>query len=120
MTLLAAYLYYRQRGITDALVDMLIATVHRIDGRADTKVTMDFMAELKRVSGKETILFKMTEAALQPPGERVEDVIYPALPGWHERRVAMLREYKANGTRTASTQARYASSPQRPPIWPTS
>ena len=35
-------------------------------------------AELKRVSGKEKILFKMTEAVLQSPGERVEDVIYPA------------------------------------------
>jgi hypothetical protein len=39
VTLLAAYLYCRQREITDALVDLLIATVHRINARADTKVT---------------------------------------------------------------------------------
>ena len=32
-TLLAAYLYRRQREITDALVDLLIATVHRINAR---------------------------------------------------------------------------------------
>ena len=74
VTLLAAYLYCRQREITDALADLLIATVHRINARADTKVTSDFVAELKRVSGKENILFKMTEAALQSPGERVKDV----------------------------------------------
>ena len=98
VTLLAAYLYCRQREITDALVDLLIATVHRINARADTKVTSDFVAELKRVSGKENILFKMTEAALQSPGERVEDVIYPAVPGGQETLVALLREYKANGT----------------------
>src|SRR6516164_2306597 len=64
----------------------------------DTKVTSDFVAEPKRVSGKENILFKMTEAALQSPGERVEDVIYPAVPGGHETLVALLREYKAKGT----------------------
>jgi hypothetical protein len=98
VTLLAAYLYCRQREITDALADLLIATGHRINARADTKVTSDFVAELKRVSGKENILFKMTEAALQSPGERVEDVIYPAVPGGHETLVALLREFKANGT----------------------
>ena len=72
--------------------------MHRINARADTKVTSDFVAELKRVSGKENILFKMTEAALQSPGERVEDVIYPAVPGGQETLVALLHEYKANGT----------------------
>jgi hypothetical protein len=98
VTLLAAYLYCRHREITDALADLLIATVHRINARADTKVTSDFVAELKRVPGKENILFKMTEAALKSPGERVEDVIYPAVPGGHETLVALLREFKAKGT----------------------
>ena len=69
VTLLAAYLYCRQREITDALADLLIATVHRINARADTKVTKDFVAELKRVSGKENILFKMTEAAAAAAGD---------------------------------------------------
>ena len=98
VTLLAAYLCCRQREITDVLVDLLIATVHRINARADTKVTNDFVAELKRVSGKENILFKMTEAALRSPGERVEDAIYPAVPGGQETLAALLREYRSNGT----------------------
>src|SRR5260370_6162371 len=98
VTLLAAYLYCRHREITDALVDLLIATVHRINARADTKVTSDFVAELKRVSGKETILFKMTQAALKSPGERVEDVIYPAVPGGHETLGALPPEAQAKGT----------------------
>jgi TnpA family transposase len=98
VTLMAAYLWCRQREITDTLVDLLIATVHRINARADTKVTSDFVAEFKRVSGKENILFKMTEAALESPGERVEDVIYPAVPGGQETLAALLREYRANGS----------------------
>ena len=72
--------------------------MHRINARADTKVTGDFVAELKRVSGKENILFKMTEAALGSPEARVEDVIYPAVPGGHRTLVQLLQEYKAKGT----------------------
>jgi TnpA family transposase len=98
VTLLAAYLSCRGREITDTLVDLLIATVHRINARADTKVTSDFVAELKRVSGKENILFKMAEAALEAPESRVEDVIYPAVPGGHKTLVSLLHEFKAKGT----------------------
>jgi hypothetical protein len=67
--LLGAYLRCRHREIIDALVDLLITTVHRINARADTVVTGEFVAEPKRVSGKENILFKMTGAALQLTGQ---------------------------------------------------
>jgi TnpA family transposase len=97
-TLLAAYLYCRGREITDTLVDLLISTVHRINARAEMKVVGDFVAELKRVSGKENILFKMTEAALEAPTETVEDVIYPAVPGGYKTLVQLLHEYKAKGS----------------------
>ncbi|WP_198541164.1 DUF4158 domain-containing protein, partial [Parafrankia soli] len=98
VTLLAAYVYCRAREITDTLVDLLISTVHRINARADTKVTSDFVAQLKRVSGKENILFKMTEAALSQPRAAVEDVIYPAVPGGHGTLVSLLQEYKTKGS----------------------
>ncbi|WP_232835837.1 hypothetical protein [Actinocorallia populi] len=61
-------------------------------------MTSDFVAELNRVSGKENILFKMTEAALEAPEFRVEDVIYPAVPGGHKTLVSLLHEYRAKGT----------------------
>ncbi|CAI7974471.1 hypothetical protein FRAHR75_1390012 [Frankia sp. Hr75.2] len=98
VTLLAAYVYCRAREIIDTLVDLLISTVHRINARADTKVTSDFVAQLKRVSGKENILFKMTEAALSQPRAAVEDVIYPAVPGGHGTLVSLLQEYKTKGS----------------------
>jgi hypothetical protein len=69
LTLLAAYLHCRQRELTDTLVDLLIATVHRINARAETKVVGEFVTELKRVAGKENILFRITEAALDGPNE---------------------------------------------------
>lgn len=97
-TLLAAYLYCRGREIIDILVDLLIATVHRINARADTKVTGEFMAALKRVSGKEDILFKITEAALGAPESSVREVIYPAVPGGRDTLASLLAEFKAKGS----------------------
>lgn len=64
LTLLAALLYCRGREITDTLVDLLIATVHKINARAERRVVGEFVADLKRVSGKENILF--TKAGESP------------------------------------------------------
>ena len=98
VTLLAAYLYCRRREIIDALVDLLITTVQRINARAESVVTSQFVAELKRVSGKENILFKMTGAALEAPDEIVSEVIYPAVPGGVDTLVALWREYQSKGS----------------------
>lgn len=56
LTMLAALLRLREREITDALVELLIATVHRIDARTQRKVTNELIAEFKRVTGKENLL----------------------------------------------------------------
>nr|WP_308066887.1 Tn3 family transposase [Microtetraspora sp. AC03309] len=98
VTLLAAYLHCRRREIVDALVDLLITTVQRINARADTKVTEEFIAELKRVSGKENIPFKMTQAALEAPEETVSEAIYPVVPGGVDTLVALWHEYQSEGT----------------------
>jgi len=98
LTMLAALLYCRQREITDTLVDLLITTVHRINARAETRVVNEFVTELKRVAGKENILFKMTEAALGGPDRLVSEVIYPAVPGGAETLAALLQEYRTQGT----------------------
>jgi len=98
LTLLAAYLHCRQREITDTLVDLLIATVHRINARAETKVVGEVVAELKRVAGKETILFKMTEAALDTPQGPVDEVIYPVVPGGVATLAALRQEYRSKGS----------------------
>jgi hypothetical protein len=98
VTLLVTYLHCRQREIIDALVDLLITTVHRINARADTVVTKEFINELKRVSGMENILFKMTRAALEAPEETVSEVIYPVVPGGVDTLVALLHEYTHKGS----------------------
>ena len=97
LTLLAALLYCRGREITDTLVDLLIATVHKINARAERRVVGEFVADLKRVSGKENILFKITEAAGGDPDGLVREVVFPAAGG-EGTLLRLMAEYKTKGT----------------------
>lgn len=96
LTLLAALLYCRGREITDTLVDLLIATVHKINARAERRVVDEFVADLKRVSGKENILFRITEAAVGDPDGVVRDVVFPAAGGVGTL-MDLLAEFKTKG-----------------------
>ncbi|MGH7747400.1 MAG: hypothetical protein ACREQ5_21970 [Candidatus Dormibacteria bacterium] len=97
LTLLAALLVTRERQITDALVDLLIATVHRIDSRAEKKVTKELIREFQRVAGKETILFRLSEAAVAHPDETVRVAVFPAVPGGEQTLRDLVAEYKSSG-----------------------
>ncbi len=81
VTLLAALVHQREREITDTLVELLIATVHRIGARAERRVTNELMNAFKKVTGKENILFSIAEAALSAPDDAVRDVVFPAVTG---------------------------------------
>ncbi|MFD7490813.1 hypothetical protein ACFV8T_00025 [Streptomyces sp. NPDC059832] len=69
----------RQAEITDALVDLLIALVHKINARAERRVEKQLTAELRKVRGMEGILFKLAEAAVGKPDEVVRRALYPVV-----------------------------------------
>ncbi|PRX43098.1 hypothetical protein B0I32_1604 [Nonomuraea fuscirosea] len=87
----------REREITDALVELLIATVHRIKARADSKVTKELINAFKRVTGKENILFKVADAALGQPDDSVRQVIFPAVSGGEQTLRDLVHEFKTKG-----------------------
>ena len=97
VTLLAALLYQREREVTDSLVDLLIATVHRIGARAERKVTEELINAFRRVTGKENILFAIAEASLARPSDAVREVVYPAVRGGEATLRELVHEYKTNG-----------------------
>ncbi len=72
----------REREVTDSLVDLLIATVHRIGARAEQRVTKELISAFRKVTGKENILFAIAEASLERPSDAVREVV---------------REYKTHG-----------------------
>ena len=81
LVLLAALLHLREREITDTLVELLSSTVHKINARADRKVTEELVKEFKRVRNKNAMLHRIAEVSLARPRGQVEDVIYPVAGG---------------------------------------
>src|SRR5699024_3117606 len=97
VSLLGALLFSREREVTDTLVDLVIATVHRINARAEKVVTEEFVRDLKRVSGKEDILFRIAEASVGSPESLVREVVYPAAGG-EQTLQDLLAEFRSKGT----------------------
>ena len=96
LTLLAALCSVRTAEITDGLIDLLIALVLKIDTRAEQRVEGELMNDLKRVRGKDGILFRLAEAALAQPDETVRRALYPAVGEGTLR--DLVREARANQT----------------------
>ena len=78
-TLLSAFCWLRTQEITDKLVEILIQIIHRINARAERRVTKELLDDFKKVSGKTGILFQLAEAAMDKPDGVVKEVIYPVV-----------------------------------------
>ncbi len=120
LTLLAALLHERKREITDTLVDLLIATLHRISARAEKKVTTELVNAFKRVGGKENILFQVAGASLAAPDDPVRQVVFPAVAGGEQTLRELVHEFKTKGPvyrRTVATtlKASYTNHYRRGP-----
>jgi len=87
LTLLAAFCHVRGREIADALTELLITTVHRVEPRgspdigakAEKRVEGELITDFKRVAGKPALLFKLATASLFKPDGAVRDVVFPAV-----------------------------------------
>ncbi|HEY4032979.1 MAG TPA: DUF4158 domain-containing protein, partial [Ktedonobacteraceae bacterium] len=93
LTYLAALCVMRAEEITDGLVDLLIQIVHKIDVRAEKKVEEEYLSEYKRVINKEGILYRIAEAAVGHPNEKVRDVVFPVAS--EKLLQEVIKEYKA-------------------------
>jgi Transposase and inactivated derivatives, TnpA family len=95
LTALAAFAHLRGRSLTDGLVDLLIETLHRIAAHAERKVERELLDDLKRVTGKQNILFELADASLAQPDGVVREVVFP-VAGEQTLR-DLVKEWKATG-----------------------
>ena len=74
---LAAFAHLRGRALTDSLVELLVETVHAIGARAERRVEQQVINELRKVSGKNNLLFEIANASLAQPDGTVREVVFP-------------------------------------------
>ena len=79
LTLLAVLCACRQREITDRLVELLIGVVHKVNTRAERRVERELLNDLRRVRGKQGLLFRLAEAAVNHPDDTVRMALYPVV-----------------------------------------
>jgi TnpA family transposase len=94
-TLLAAYCHVRGQDLTDTLVDLLLEIVHHIVSKAETRVEQQLIEELKRVAGKNGLLFRLAEAALEHPDGVIKEVVYPVVS--EQKLRDLVKEFKSTG-----------------------
>ncbi|WP_034999156.1 Tn3 family transposase [Beijerinckia mobilis] len=95
LTWLAAFVHLRGRSLIDDLVDLLIETIHHIGARAERKVERELLDDLKRVSGKQNLLFQVANASLDQPNGIVRDVVFPVVGEQTLR--DLVKEWKSTG-----------------------
>ncbi|SUV11423.1 transposase Tn3 family protein [Cytobacillus firmus] len=81
--------------ITDNLIELLIQIIHRINVRAERKVEKEILNDLRRVSGKTSILFNMAEQALSNPDGIIKEVLYPVVS--EQTLKDLVKEFKHTG-----------------------
>lgn len=77
--LVSLYCWVRRQEVIDDLIEVLIRVVHQIASRAERKVDLALIKDVRKVRGKHELLYKMAEAAIEHPDELVRDVMYPVV-----------------------------------------
>jgi len=80
-SLLALFLDVRRRIIIDDLIELLIQIIHKIKINSEKKVEKTLVKEIRKVSGKEKILFDMATTAIDNPEGVIEETLYPIVGG---------------------------------------
>ncbi|MFQ6573708.1 hypothetical protein [Pseudomonas sp. UM16] len=76
-TLIGGVALLAEAQLTEAMVDLLIETVHKIGTRSKRKVVGDIAKDIERVYGEERLLVEIASASIDEPAGCVCDIIFP-------------------------------------------
>lgn len=92
--LMSVFFYSRRSEIIDGLVELLIQIIHRLSVKAEKKVVKTLLRDFRKIQGKNTLLARIAEAALDYPDSTVE-VVYPI--AGEQTLSNLVKEYKLSG-----------------------
>lgn len=93
--MIAVFSYLRGEAITDSLVDLLIQIVNKVETKAEKRVIKALLQDLRKVTGKTSLLYRMAEAAVSYPRGIVQEVLYPIVG--EQTLKDLVREFKSTG-----------------------
>lgn len=92
---MSVFFYTRRSEIIDGLVELLTQIIHRLSVKAEKKVVKTLMQDYQKVYGKNTLLARIAEAALNNPDNTVKEVVYSVA---NEQTLSnLVKEYKSSG-----------------------
>lgn len=77
--LLAAFCMERREEVLDNLTDLLIQIVHKIQVKAERRVTKEIAGGVLEVSAKKALLFKIAQTAIENPDATIRDALFPII-----------------------------------------
>ena len=112
-SLLAVLLYFRQQEITDNIVRSFLELIRRIEKKADKSLEKKLVNNIKKVYGKNNLLYKIAKASTENPEGKVKDVIYQAVGLDVLKRIVtefdvQTQEADYERSKTSAMQAKYS------------
>jgi hypothetical protein len=75
--LLGSFVEVRTKEVIDAITQMALDIIHKVDKRSDEQLNRELLADIKKVEGKMQILFRLAEIIVKNPNALIKDVIFP-------------------------------------------
>ena len=93
--LMACFIHGRTMEVTDDVVRMLLEIIRRIDTQTEKHLQKELLRDIKRVTGKVQLLYRIAEAVVEEPDGTIRTVLFPQVKEETFRELAA--EAKASG-----------------------
>ena len=93
--LLACWLHVRTMEVTDDAVRMLLEIIRRMDTQTEKHLQKELLRDIKRVTGKVQLLYRVAEAVVEEPDGTIRTILFPQVKEETFRELAA--EAKAHG-----------------------
>ena len=78
-TLLASFVHVRTMEVTDDAVRMTLEVIRRIDTQTEKHLEKTILQDIKRVTGKVQLLYRIAEAVVEAPDGTIRNVLFPCV-----------------------------------------
>lgn len=94
------YLYKRKGEVIDRIIDVFNRISRNVIHKSEKRVVKRLISQVKKIYGKDAILFHIAEACVADPDEKIRDKIFPIAS--EAKLTSIIDEYKKKGPKYQS------------------